>query len=182
LGFNASTVRSTPKLSLTPTIKAVPETSLATPANGNGLSVVEEALPPYPPQPEMAPETSIAPVSVQQVRVHWKNYAERIRASKPFVHNAMTQFEIELTNGNDIVVKLSNPTLEESLIREAMPGIGAYLREQLRTSFHLVTKAADPVEMTTRKLYTSADKFNYLAEQNPLLLEMKNMFGLDMEF
>jgi DNA polymerase-3 subunit gamma/tau len=35
---------------------------------------------------------------------------------------------------------------------------------------------------TTRKLYTSADKFEYLAEKFPSLREMKQRLGLDTDF
>jgi hypothetical protein len=165
----------------------VPEPQLVAP---------EPALPKPPPEQPLAQEP--APpvfhaanatevpnnqsVTVQQVRAEWKNYAEGIRAQKPFVHNAMTQFEVELQNGSDIVVKLTNPTLEEPLLREAMPAIGAHLRARLHTGFQIVVQAAALSEITTRKLYTPSDRFNHLAEQHPLLHELKNIFGLDMEY
>ena len=33
-----------------------------------------------------------------------------------------------------------------------------------------------------RKLYTSQDKFNYLAEKYPVIVDLKQRFGLDTDF
>jgi hypothetical protein len=171
-------LRATPKLSLVPEPQVAPE-----PAQPQlePLRAEEPETPIF--HPAKANEMPAGqPVTVQQVREEWKMYAERIRSQKPFVYNAMTQFEVDLQNGNDIVVKLSNPTLEEELLRQAVPAIGAHLRASLHASFQIVMQAAAPSEITTRKLYTSSDRFNHLAEQHPLLHEFKSMFGLDMEF
>ncbi len=180
-------LKTTPKLSLTPDPSAATHHLQTAQKKDDRPTTVEEIPPPsylsassVGSQVDDRPPSE--PLTVERLRIYWLKYAESIRAQKPFVHNAMTRHEIELQNGNEIVIKLSNPTLEETLMREAMPGIGAYLRQNFQMSFQLVVEAASQVETTTRQLYTASDKFSHLAAQHPLLNELKSLFGLDMEF
>ena len=182
-----ASLKTTPKLSLAPDPKvANHQAQTAQKTDDRSITLEDIPSPPYlsssTVDPRLDNRQPSEPLTVEQLRIWWLKYAESVRPQKPFVHNAMTRHAIELQNGNEIVVKLSNPTLEETLMREAMPGIGAYLRQHLQMSFQLVVEAASQVETTTRQLYTASDKFSHLAAQYPLLNELKSVFGLDMEF
>ncbi|MBN3582637.1 DNA polymerase III subunit gamma/tau [Algoriphagus aestuarii] len=59
-----------------------------------------------------------------------------------------------------------------SLIRD-LTGVG-------KLAIKLVVK--EELESTTNKLYTSSDKFRFLKEKHPALLEFQRKFGLETDF
>ncbi|GAB3822361.1 hypothetical protein GCM10028895_26670 [Pontibacter rugosus] len=59
--------------------------------------------------------------------------------------------------------------------------LGELKRELGNRSIKLQAEVVE-VQDEGRKLYTSADKFNYLAEKYPVLVDLKQRFGLDADF
>jgi DNA polymerase III subunit gamma/tau len=46
----------------------------------------------------------------------------------------------------------------------------------------VVTQITTNEKNASKRIYTNKDKFNYLAEKNPNLIELKNKLGLDTDF
>jgi DNA polymerase III subunit gamma/tau len=57
----------------------------------------------------------------------------------------------------------------------------SFLRKQLQ-NYELDIEAIVSVEEDKKIVYTSSDKFNYLAKKNPALLELKQKLGLDIDY
>lgn len=91
----------------------------------------------------------------------------------------MLNQEFEHTAGK-IVMPLTNP-IQETMLNEFRLELTTYLRERLQNSSIQVVgelRVADEKKM----IYTPRDKFEYLMNKNPLIKEMKDLFGLDPDY
>ena len=79
-----------------------------------------------------------------------------------------------------LLISLASP-LEVSILERAEQGIVLYLRTQLRNTKILIENEVQEQE-TSKKLYTSKDKFEYMVSINPAMKEMKERLGLDFEY
>ncbi len=79
-----------------------------------------------------------------------------------------------------ITVTLANP-VEETLLENFRRELLQFLRERLQnTDLSII-----PVQQTQQQqkvVYTSREKFEHLAEKNPLLHQLKDRLGLDWDF
>ena len=91
------------------------------------------------------------------------------------IMNQPYQFE----KGN-VKVTISSP-LQEDLINEFRTEIVQYLRLNLRN--RSVTLTTNLIKPDSKKMiYTPQEKFNYLADKNPVLKELQERLGLDPDF
>ncbi|MFY0600046.1 MAG: hypothetical protein JXR03_10270 [Cyclobacteriaceae bacterium] len=80
----------------------------------------------------------------------------------------------------NVMISLSS-SLETNILERAEQDIVQHLRSELKNTLLLLEKEVKEIE-TTKKLYTSKDKFEHMAEQNPALKELKERLGLDFEY
>jgi len=87
--------------------------------------------------------------------------------------------EIDL-NGSIVTVALAN-TVEEPLLQSMMTDLVTYLRNRLSNPTIKIESVMK--ESGKKKIaYTNKEKFDLLAEKNPLLKELKERLGLDPDF
>jgi hypothetical protein len=87
--------------------------------------------------------------------------------------------EVDL-NGSVVTVALAN-TVEEPLLQSMMTDLVTYLRNRLSNPTIKVESVMK--EMDVKKMaYTNKEKFDLLAEKNPMLKELKDRLGLDTDF
>lgn len=72
--------------------------------------------------------------------------------------------------------------LEESFTARFEQELTLFLRKELKNSEIVLKWTLNEVVDEKKKLYTGQDKFEALAEQNPLLRELKDRLGLDYDF
>ena len=82
--------------------------------------------------------------------------------------------------GNLIVVDLLSP-VHETMLNAIKSELTGYLREKLRNNTIQVTGHVQS-EDAKKVIYTNREKFDFLAEKNPMLRELKDRLGLDTEF
>lgn len=87
----------------------------------------------------------------------------------------------ELTlNGTVIHLTLDN-TLQVGYLTDLKPELMGYLRTELQNSQiqleHKVT-----VQEAKKMIYSSQDKFNFLAEKNPALHELRKVLNLEVDY
>jgi DNA polymerase-3 subunit gamma/tau len=80
----------------------------------------------------------------------------------------------------DVVIRLGSQ-LEVSILEKFESDLVQFLRQQLSNDFLLLKKEVQE-HKETNKLYTSKDKFDFMAEQNPALKDLKERLGLDFEY
>lgn len=87
--------------------------------------------------------------------------------------------EFELA-GTTIKIALDNDMLEETLT--SMKGeLVRFLRMRFNEPNLTIESRVAPAEVK-RQPYTAQEKFNYMAEKNPLLIELQQALGLDTDF
>ena len=118
--------------------------------------------------------------TVEDLRKHWEEFAKTKEA-----HGRQNDFFIlnrplELRADHTVCLKLENNLQLQQL--NGMKGeVLTFLRQQLQNQ--LVQVQAEVVTQENKKvIYTSQDKFRYLAEKNPALVELRNAFGLDIDY
>jgi hypothetical protein len=117
------------------------------------------------------------PVIESKLRDVWSQYAE-LRKNQVAEYHLLNQ---SFTFKNNIVtVQLTNP-VEEPLLAGMRLDLVNYLREKLGNS-KLQVESEMQQTSTKKKAYTNKEKFEYLAEKNPLLKNLQERLGLDPEF
>lgn len=82
-------------------------------------------------------------------------------------------------DGQTITLQLGNP-VEEPLLHSMKPELIQYVKDTLGAS---VLVASEILAAETKKrIYTNKEKFEHLAAKYPALQEMKDRFGLDVDF
>ncbi len=111
------------------------------------------------------------------MREAWAEYARLRKDQVAEVH--LLSREIDL-NGSIVTVALAN-TVEEPLLQSMMTDLVTYLRTRLSNPTIKIESVMQ--QMDARKMaYTNKEKFDLLAEKNPVLKELKERLGLDPDF
>jgi DNA polymerase-3 subunit gamma/tau len=88
---------------------------------------------------------------------------------------------IDLTdNGTTILLKLDSQT-QMSQLNDFKPVLLEYLRRNLK-NYSIELQAEIAPQDGKKMIYTSQEKFKYLAEKHPVLQDLKARLGLDLEF
>lgn len=107
----------------------------------------------------------------------WNEFAEQRKNQVGEYHLLKQDFEFQ---DNLVTIHLSNH-VEEPLLQAIKGPLTEYLREKLGNSKINITSEVKAVQ--SRKIaYTNKEKFDHLAEKNPILLELKERLGLDTDF
>lgn len=123
------------------------------------------------------PATPERTVTEEELRKTWSEYAEQRKDQLAEYHLLVQTFELA---GTQIKLQLTNP-VQEPLLESIKTPLTAYLREKLNNNTISITGVLQ--EQDTRKvIYTNKEKFEHLAEKNPILLELKERLGLDPDF
>jgi DNA polymerase-3 subunit gamma/tau len=89
--------------------------------------------------------------------------------------------EVKKSGETDVVIQLRS-TLEISILERFEHDLITFFRKQLNNDHVLLKKEVEEEEQQTNKLYTSADKYEYMTKQNPDLKLLKERLGLDFEY
>jgi DNA polymerase-3 subunit gamma/tau len=120
------------------------------------------------------------PFSQEQLENCWKAFAQsRITDGGYNSEQVILNKPIEL-NGTTILLKLDSQT-QMGQLNEFKPALLEYLRKNLR-NFSIDLQAEIAPQEAKKMIYTSQEKFKYLAEKHPVLQDLKTRLGLDLEF
>ena len=128
---------------------------------------------------EVVQQTVVVNKSINQAELKkvWDEFAE-LKKTQAGEYSLLTRgFDL---NENKITISLANP-VEEPLLQSIRTQLTAYLRDKLNNSNINVFGVMQAIE-TKRMAYTNKEKFDYLAEKNPILLELKERLGLDTDY
>jgi DNA polymerase-3 subunit gamma/tau len=107
----------------------------------------------------------------------WKEFAEQRRKFQAEFQMLSQPYQLR---NKDVVVNLLSP-VHETMLANIKVELTTFLRERLRNSSIQVVG-----QLTTsddkKVIYTNKDKFEFLADKNPILKEMKDRLGLDTDF
>ncbi|OZI08137.1 hypothetical protein BWI93_10780 [Siphonobacter sp. BAB-5385] len=109
----------------------------------------------------------------------WAEFVE-IRRGKGSMTEVVMLDRVFTLEGHVIQLGLDNPVQLE-LLSDLKTDLLTYLRQTLKNG-QIQIHGFLVEHQTSRQPYTQAEKFNYLAEKNPALLELKNSLGLDFDW
>ncbi|MCS7018132.1 MAG: hypothetical protein RMJ87_03275 [Cytophagales bacterium] len=145
---------------------AMPHLPVTTEANLQAKPVAEHLLP-----------------TIEQVQAAWEQFAEQYRQQeKPLIVSMLTWRPITFTYPT-ITHALRNNATDDEAFKQVRNQLLSFLRQQLNCPQLVLETIEVPVEEANavKKMYTNTDRFNFLAEQFPLLNNLRNMLGLDIE-
>ncbi len=129
-----------------------------------------------------AEEEDERPVSLEELINHWKAYCFKPEiAAKINVFTILTAYDPELENGRFIQVKVET-SFQRDILSPEIPDLLKFLREMfMHRSLYISIRIMEVVEDKKQGMYSALDKFNYLAEKNPVLNDFKARLDLEIE-
>lgn len=120
------------------------------------------------------------PFDFEELQDAWTTFA-RLRREKSDITSEQVVLNRDLVlDGTTIHLTLDN-TLQVGFLTELKPDLIVYLRTELQNSQiqleHKVT-----VQEVKKMIYSSQDKYNYLAEKNPALHELRKVLNLEVDY
>lgn len=110
----------------------------------------------------------------------WYEFSQkRLQAGNSTTEQITLNREIQL-NGMTIEIALDNDHQQEAVMNVRYELLG-FLKSRLDAPKLDINPRVAPQEVN-RLPYTPAEKFNFMAEKNPYLLELKQALGLDVDF
>lgn len=128
----------------------------------------------------LAANSSAQELNLENLQMAWYEFAENRRIQK----NSTTE-EIALRREFKLVDHSIEIALDNDHQLDAIQGMRYDLLGFLKARFNTPKLDINPrvaPQEVNRLPYTPAEKFNYLAEKNPQLLELKQALGLDVDF
>ena len=115
-----------------------------------------------------------------QVIAAWQEYTLKFKEEGKKSESIILNRHLEFTDDFTIQIKLDN-FVQMDLLNTFKPDLLNFIRSKINNSaLNLIAEISE--EETVKLIYTSNDKFKYLAEKYPILGEMKKRFGLDTDF
>ena len=119
--------------------------------------------------------TGNEPYSAQDLEKAWIVYAESLK-EQVHLRNSMLNCKPAITGNSSFEVAVHNK-VQENIFQAEGPAILGYLRKRLQNG--QITMTIRLTESNEKQLaYTSAEKFNLMAQTNPALVKLKEEFGL----
>ncbi|PSR53675.1 DNA polymerase III, subunit gamma and tau [Adhaeribacter arboris] len=168
----AAPVAPAKKIVKLPSLKDI-KAQVQSPAANQVAVVLEEEL-------ESFSNGAIRPVNSFEFETVWKQLTEQKKAEGKMSEFMILNRPVQLTANNEILLAVENHVQIEQFNAFRADFLAA-LRNRLRNN-RLNVKIEVKTQEEGLKLYTSIDKYNYLAERYPILPEIKKRLGLDTSF
>lgn len=134
--------------------------------------------------PETVTETVFEnkPFTFEELQSAIKDFSEmKNAAGNRQLYATLTTARIELNDTNLITLHIHNEAQKETLQAVRQEFLDTIRKNLLNNTISLDIRIDQQLDTNT-KVYKPADKFKYLSEKNPALLELKKRFGLELDF
>jgi len=132
-------------------------------------------------QEPAAPTGPLPPIAPELLQAVWQQLADERRAQEKMSDYMVLNRAVAADAGHVITLTVDNP-VQVVQFNDFRAEFMAELRRRTGHPGLTVQTEVATAAPTGRKLYTSNDKFAYLAEKYPALQEMKQRLGLDADF
>ena len=120
------------------------------------------------------------PFSLEDLQDVWTTFA-RLRRQQNDITSEQVILNRELVLEETTIHLTLDNTLQVGYLTELKPDLLGYLRTELQNSqIQLAYKVT--VQEVKKIIYSSQDKFNYLAEKNPALHELRKVLNLEVDY
>lgn len=123
---------------------------------------------------------TVLPLDEARLKNVWHAILRR-KKSENMMEYTLLNRQYHIGPDNEVILHLENHVMMDQFT-SLRPEILRELKQE--TGNRSIKLQAEVVEVQDegRKLYTSQDKFNYLAEKFPVIVDLKQRFGLDTDF
>ena len=120
-------------------------------------------------------------VDIQKATILWRQYAYRMKdKGMETFYNALIKRDPLFETSEEIKIIVENQ-IQIDYIKPLLGDLTLFLRKQLKNHFiEIKLDISDSPEEV--KFLNGKDKFEALANKNPKLITLKNLFNLDIEF
>lgn len=156
----------------------MPKSTSSRPKSTPNLNVILKAKESAPEVlPQIVEPVDVKPLTDEQLREAWNDFASQRKNQIAEFHLLSRTIDVQ---GPTVTVALAN-SIEEPLLQAILPDLLTYLRNRLSNSTIKIESVLRK-EDAKRTAYTNKEKFDLLAEKNPMLKELKDRLGLDPDF
>ncbi len=123
-----------------------------------------------------------SPFTKDDLNASWKNYATKTKlAGKHNLFSILSDKEPTLQPNHQIELVVDNKVQEE-VFTEDKSNLLRQLKDDLQNDSIQIIITVKQLEEKEMKAYTPEDKFKKMAEQNPVILDLKNQFDLELDY
>ncbi|QJW91351.1 DNA polymerase III subunit gamma/tau [Spirosoma taeanense] len=127
-----------------------------------------------------APTRPDRPFIFEQLQAAWLAFAQLRRQQNDSATEQLVLNRELVLDGTTIHLTLDN-TLQVGYLTELKPDLLGYLRDKLQNSqIQLEHKVV--VQEVKKMIYSSLDKFNFMAEKNPTLHDLRKVLNLEVDY
>ncbi len=112
------------------------------------------------------------------MKKYWLEIGESYKESRPFLYNLTVQNLVKIKD-EVIVFKVTTKQHELELRKNGLDIMQTF-RKIFNNKNLMMNIKVEIQENTENGLFTTEERFKYLAEKNPLLLQLKNKLSLDL--
>jgi DNA polymerase-3 subunit gamma/tau len=127
-----------------------------------------------------APSRPDKPFIFEQLQAIWSAFARLRQQQNDSASEQLVLNRDIVLDGTTIHITLDN-TLQVGYLTEVKPELLGYLRSQLQNS-QIQIEHEVRLQEVKKMIYSPQDKFNYLAEKNPLLHELRKALNLEVDY
>lgn len=121
-------------------------------------------------------------VAENELNKVWNDFLKISEIDYPFLFAILERQKPKIKPDCSILIEVSNKVEKEKLENQKEKLLN-YLRKELKNeALHIKSKTVKIKQNKGNQLYTSKDKFQYLAKKNPVLEKLQKEFQLDVDF
>jgi hypothetical protein len=114
------------------------------------------------------------------LETQWQFFNQSHLADRPRYSSLMSNYQPILAENFTIIVELESQ-LQLDMFNEFKNELLLFLRKKLDNKTITLSLKTHIVEETKGKIYTVEDKFKYLSQLNPSIINLKKQLNLDFE-
>jgi len=146
----------------------------------NAIQTKEEQDRNAEPEPEEIADAFV--ITPERFFVAWKQYANHIRPDQQSAAIVMDHATISIDKGNMVTIHLETP-VEVSLMKGIQSEMQSFLRESLEINrIDISFAVTEKNETRSKRPYTQQEKFKKMEELNPLLRELRDKLGFEIDY
>ena len=121
-------------------------------------------------------------ISPEMFFVVWKQYADKIRKEHHRVAIIMDHAEVTINESNAILIRLDS-SVEVSIMKEMISEMRIFIKEALENNqFEITFEVGAAKNERLKRPYTTQEKYKKMEELNPLIKDLKETLGFELDY
>ncbi len=127
-------------------------------------------------------EEPLETISPEMFFVVWKQYADKIRKDHHRVAIIMDHAEVTINESNSILIRLDS-SVEVSIMKEMISEMRIFIKEALENNqFEIAFEVGAAKNERIKRPYTTQEKYKKMEELNPLIKDLKETLGFELDY